>query len=194
MGSVRRTTGMTGAAGEYYVAAELSRRGWLATVTIKNSPGTDVLAQRLETALTVAIQTKTASPGSMFRLSEKDERPARTPHEWYVLVRLKGELERPDFFVVPRDFVSAFLFVGHRTWLAEPGKKGPHRDTKQRNMDGEWISDFKERWELLDLRTEDVTSTHDQWVLKMAGQFGLPEEHPWRSRIKPPKRSTTRAP
>ena len=35
-----RTTGLTGAAGEYYVAAELSRRGWLATVTIKNAPGT----------------------------------------------------------------------------------------------------------------------------------------------------------
>jgi hypothetical protein len=39
-------TGLTGAAGEYYTVAELSRRGWLATVAIKNSPGTDVLAQK----------------------------------------------------------------------------------------------------------------------------------------------------
>lgn len=83
---------MTGAAGEYYVAAELSRRGWLATVTIKKAPGTDVLAQRMETALTVATQTKTSSSGKRFLLSEKDERLARTSHEWYVLVRLKSEL------------------------------------------------------------------------------------------------------
>ena len=37
MGARRPHTGLTGAAGEYYVAAELSRRGWLATVTIKNA-------------------------------------------------------------------------------------------------------------------------------------------------------------
>jgi hypothetical protein len=57
-------TGLTGAAGEYYVAAELSRRGWLATVTIKNSPGTDVLAQRLGTGRVVSIQVKTAGFGN----------------------------------------------------------------------------------------------------------------------------------
>ena len=55
-------TGLTGAAGEYYVAAELSRRSWLATVTIKNSPGTDVLAQRLDRRRLVAIQTKCSRP------------------------------------------------------------------------------------------------------------------------------------
>ena len=34
-----------GVAGEYLVAAQLTLRGWLATVTLKNSPGIDVLAQ-----------------------------------------------------------------------------------------------------------------------------------------------------
>jgi hypothetical protein len=56
-----RTDGLIGAAGEYYVAAELSRRGWLATVTVKNAPGTDVLAQRADTGRMFAVQTKTAS-------------------------------------------------------------------------------------------------------------------------------------
>ena len=36
-------TNLIGAAGEYYVAAELSRSGWLATVTLKNARGIDVL-------------------------------------------------------------------------------------------------------------------------------------------------------
>ena len=65
----RMPTGLTGAAGEYYVAAELSRRGWLATVTIKNAPGTAVLAQNPITKLTVAIQTKTSSGGTSFTKS-----------------------------------------------------------------------------------------------------------------------------
>ncbi|HSI36145.1 MAG TPA: hypothetical protein VK986_21355, partial [Tepidisphaeraceae bacterium] len=50
------STGLTGAAGEYHVAAELSRRGRLATVTIKNSPGTDVLAQRRDRSAMVAAE------------------------------------------------------------------------------------------------------------------------------------------
>jgi hypothetical protein len=55
-------TGLIGTAGEYSVAAELSPRRWLATVTIKNAPGVDVLAMRTKSRRSVAIQTKTASP------------------------------------------------------------------------------------------------------------------------------------
>lgn len=57
------------------MAAELSRRGWLATVTIKNAPGTDVLAQRLDDGRLVSIQTKT-STGTGFLLGERSELPA----------------------------------------------------------------------------------------------------------------------
>jgi hypothetical protein len=53
------------------VAAELSLRGWLATPTIKNAPGTDVLAQYREEGILVAIQTKTASMGNQFMLNAR---------------------------------------------------------------------------------------------------------------------------
>jgi hypothetical protein len=43
----------------------LSRRGWLATVTMKNSPDTDVLAQHPESERLIRVQTKTASPGQL---------------------------------------------------------------------------------------------------------------------------------
>src|SRR5215471_7552747 len=83
-----RGTGLTGAAGEYFVAAELSLRGWLATVTIKNAPGTDVLAQNRESGVVVSIQTKTASYGNKFQLNQTCERVALSQHEWFVLVKL----------------------------------------------------------------------------------------------------------
>ena len=35
---------LTGVAGEYFVAAELSRRGFIASITMRNSPGIDILA------------------------------------------------------------------------------------------------------------------------------------------------------
>jgi hypothetical protein len=99
-------TGLTGAAGEYHVAAELSRRDWLATVTIKNSPGTDVLAQRRDRRRIVALQTKTASRGSLFRLSVKDEDPGERDNEWYALVAL-GELTERSPKAVALSFRSS---------------------------------------------------------------------------------------
>ncbi len=118
------------------MAAELSRRGWLlATVTVKNAPGTDVLAQHPDTKRTVAIQTKTSSDGIKFTLGERDERTYPRDPGWVVLVGLAGELERPSFFVVPRCHLAAMLYAQHRWWLAEPGKRGqPHTDNPRRGV------------------------------------------------------------
>jgi hypothetical protein len=156
-GRPRRSTGLTGAVGEYHVAAELSRRDWLATVTIKNSPGTDVLAQRRDRSAVIAVQVKTASPGSHFRLSEKDEVPAERVNEWYVLVALAGELERPRFYVLPRHVVAALAYLEHRAWLREIGPlHGPPRGGRQRKdnparqIRADWVTGYLENWDLLD--------------------------------------------
>jgi hypothetical protein len=75
----RRYTALTGAAGEYYVAAELSRRGWAASITPKGVERNDVLAQHLDTQAVVVMQVKTSAVGRSFRLSEKNERPTSLP-------------------------------------------------------------------------------------------------------------------
>jgi hypothetical protein len=143
-------TGLTGAAGEYYVAAELSLRGWLATVTIKNAPDTDVLARNLASGRLVAIQTKTASVGNKFTLGLKDEVPTETENEWYVLVSLQGLDVRPAFFVIPRNHVAAALYADHHAWLARPARSGaPHVDNPRRTMPLSDIEGYRERWELL---------------------------------------------
>src|SRR5262245_45923159 len=120
-----RVTGLVGAAGEYYVAAELSRRGWLATVTIKNAPGTDVLAQNRATGRVVAIQTKTAN----YDVNEF-WRPQVVLGEWFVFVKLRGEDERPRFFIVPADVVSA--------------------TNPQRAIRVNQLTEWEGRWDLLD--------------------------------------------
>ena len=42
------STIQTGVAGEYFVAAELSRRGYVASLTLRNTRGIDVLASNAE--------------------------------------------------------------------------------------------------------------------------------------------------
>jgi hypothetical protein len=100
-------TGRVGAAGEYHVAAELSRRGWLATATIKNAPRTDVLARRLDPPRLISVQTKTTSPGvPAFTPNGSGGEPAAHVDQWMIFCALGFETERPRFWVVPHDVVE----------------------------------------------------------------------------------------
>jgi hypothetical protein len=174
-----RPTGLTGAAGEYYVAAELSLRGWLATVTIKNAPGTDVLARHLESGRVLTIQTKTASVGNKFTLGEKDERPAQSDNEWYILVALDAIGRRPSFYLVPRNVVAAFLHADHRRWLANLSPSGaPHKDTSRRAISRPTVEGYLERWDLLGLPTEEVPLLLDESAQRLVGEIGFAPGHP----------------
>jgi hypothetical protein len=179
------STGLTGAAGEYHVAAELSRRDWLATVTIKNASGTDVLAQRRDRRRMVSIQAKTASPGNMFRLSIKDEEPGETDNEWYVLVGLAALVERPSFYILPRHVASAMTYLEHREWLADMGVLHTHaraghqrKANDQRTLHPEWIEGYRERWELLDDSSWAAPFAGDERFLLLATEIPLPRNYP----------------
>jgi hypothetical protein len=172
-------TGLIGAAGEYFVAAELSRRGWLATVTIKNAPGTDVLAQNSYSGAVVAIQTKTASGGNQFMLNKKCEAPTSAQNEWFVFVKLNAKQVRPTYYVVPRNIVAGAVFAQHREWLSRPGPTGSaHKDSSIRMLRRHHLSDYEDRWEFLERPTEDVPLLIDQWYTDCVLKFGLPPGHP----------------
>jgi hypothetical protein len=180
----KRTKGLVGAAGEYFVAAELSRRGWLATVTIKNAPGTDVLAQRLEDGHTVLVQTKT-SAGYDFTLKGPktidalapvaDERAARHDDEWFILVTLRGDHELPDFYMVPRNVVAAMIFLGHRHWLKEGVKIGKSRkDTSMRKVKVDDVSPYRDKWDFLERSSADAPYLGPERFRRLADEYGLP--------------------
>jgi hypothetical protein len=161
------------------VAAELSLLGWLATVTIKNAPATDVLARNLATGRVVAIQTKTASLGNKFRLGPKDEVPSAADNEWYVFVGLAASGERPTFFVVPRNVVAGMIYAQNRHFLATPSRSGtPHKAWSTRMVHKKDVEAYRERWDFLRLPTAEVPLLVDDDVLAVAEEYGLPEGHP----------------
>jgi hypothetical protein len=180
--SVKRAvsrTGLVGAAGEYHVAAQLSQRGWLSTITIKNSPGTDVLAQHVDDGTLVAIQTKTTTVSDSWVLGVKDERPSPRTDSWYVLVALRAVTERPDFYVIPRNHVSAYLYVAHREWLRSPGRSGkPRLDNPMRNMYPAELQAYKEDWAALTSATSARPYALPEWFIACVGEIGLPAGHP----------------
>jgi hypothetical protein len=173
-----RATGLTGASGEYYVAAELSLRGWLATPTIKNAPGTDVLAQYREKGILVAIQTKTASMGNQFMLNASIERPSSADNEWVVLVKLHELGSRPSFFVLPHDHVAAAAYAQHQRWLGTPGRAGqPHNDNPRRMLIAKQFLGYEDRWDLLLQRTTEVPNLLADDYADCITQWGVPPGH-----------------
>lgn len=154
-------------------------------MTIKNAPGTDVLAQHLETGRVVTVQTKTASPGSNFRLKSGDEGVVKNDNEWYALVGLRGIDDRPDFFLLPRNHVAAYVYVTHRNWLSEAGRGGRvRRDSAIRSIAREDVEPYRERWELLERPNTRVPYGLPDWVLGRAASIGLPPDHPDEARAR----------
>lgn len=93
---------LIGAAGEYYVCAELCRRGILALVTPKNNKLIDVLASDVDGYRTVSIQVKTMSitneQGWKFGQLEKKN----NPNLYFVLVNMLNNGTN-DFYIYRYD-------------------------------------------------------------------------------------------
>ena len=140
----------TAVAGEYFVAAELCRRGYIALITLRNTENADILASNAGTTKSVKIQVKTRrGKAHNWPLNRKAERIS-LPDLFYVFVTLRGEQERPEYFIVPSAEVARTVKEGHAAWLKKPGRKGqPHRDTPIRQFTA--YESYRERWDLLGL-------------------------------------------
>ena len=63
----------SGISGEFYVAAELTKRGYVSSLTSKNAKAIDLLASNSDGSKVVSIQVKTTKNGTSFTLGQKDE-------------------------------------------------------------------------------------------------------------------------
>ena len=141
--------GITGIAGEYFVAGELSRRGYMASITLRNNDSIDIHASNLVDNKIFAIQVKT----SQYSVREwpvgiKAEN-IHSANLFYIFVAFKKIDERPEYFIVPSKVVAEQVKEDHEKWLATPGKNGqPHKDSSLRKFNDKH-GKYSERWDLL---------------------------------------------
>jgi hypothetical protein len=142
--------GITGIAGEYFVAGELSRRGFMASITLRNNEGIDIHASNNSGDRIYTIQVKTNQHGGRsWPLSSKVEL-IKSENLFYIFVLLKGLKERPEYFIVPSITIAERIKEVHSAWLATSGKKGqPHHDNNLRRFDDK-EGEFLEKWDLLE--------------------------------------------
>ena len=142
---------LVGVAGEYFVAAELSVRGYLASVTLRNSRGIDIIASNSDASRSVSIQVKTSKKGTPRWILTKKADSFFADNHYYVFVVLHAVGQHPDFYVVPSKIVAESTSTSHREWLEGKKKDGSSRKDSSMRVFEDKEGKYKEAWSLLGL-------------------------------------------
>ncbi len=143
-----------GVAGEYLVAGELSKRGIIASITLRNTKGMDILASNSDASKSVGIQVKTTIyprkeyPSWILRDKAEDY---YSDTLFYVFVLIKGDNERPDFYIVPSKVVAEHTKTTHQAWLDKGKKQGLNYNNTSLRKFCDKEKKYLERWDLLGL-------------------------------------------
>ncbi|MFN3454602.1 MAG: hypothetical protein ACK41T_06535 [Pseudobdellovibrio sp.] len=147
--SDKLSTGLSGLAGEYFVAAELTRRGFLASIMLRNTKGIDILAATSDTTRTISIQVKTNQNSDKSWVLNKKSEDIKNNNFFYILVNLETKSGYPDFHIVPSEVISRTIADDHSKWLSKPGKKGQKRVDNTIRKFKDTDLKYLNRWDLL---------------------------------------------
>lgn len=149
--AIKLETTLVGVAGEYLVAGELTLRGYLAAITLRNSRGVDIIVSSSDGARSVSIQVKSNSSGRPSWILTKKSESFASDNHFYVFVALKEMGLRPSFYIVPSRIVAKHVRTTHASWLSEPKKDGtPRKDSSMRKFDDP-SGKYLEAWHIIDL-------------------------------------------
>lgn len=133
---------LSGIAGEYYVAAEISRRGYLAAITLRNSDGVDILISNINGDKLLSIQVKTTQNKRKWILNKKIEEE-NSSKKYFIFVNLPIDPDSsPEYFIINSKTLAEHIYKGHRDWLSKPGKNGKKRnDSDVRQFDPQYFTE-----------------------------------------------------
>ena len=123
----KKSNNLTGVTGEYFVSAELGKRGILALLTPKNNPLFDVVAVSQDAKRTITIQVKTMSEGNKqgWKLGMHICVRKNNPLLYTILVNLKRD--EIEYYIYEYDVLSERVQSAYTEYLAIPKKDGNAR-------------------------------------------------------------------
>jgi hypothetical protein len=164
-----RHTQLTKQIGEYLVAAEVCRRGFIATTFTGNVPHYDIIASN-PTGGHQAIQVKAISSDSSWQFDIRGfvnvqlegqrqiiGRPVEPPYPDLVcvLVRLR-EYGTDEFYVLTWENLQTVAIAGHRDFLGQHGGIRPKKpDSFHTAIRPEMLTQHRDKWNILEARLQD---------------------------------------
>jgi len=158
-----RSNRLVGQTGEYLVAAELCRRGLIATTFTGNVPHYDIIASD-EGGKHVSVQVKASSGSSwqfgdvsrFFSISFKGKRqvvgqPKRCPVRGLVVVFVSiGATGADRFYILTWNMLRGLLVRGHRAYLAKHGGVRPKKwDSLHFAFTENDLRPYRDRWDTI---------------------------------------------
>lgn len=158
-----RDNKLVGQTGEYLVAAELSRRGYIATTFTGNVPEYDIIASN-EKGKHVSVQVKASSGGSWqfgdisryFEITFEGRRqvvgrPKKCPVLRLVVVFVSIHAKGDDrFYILTWRALRNLLMTGHIAYLASHGGMRPKKwDSLHGAILEGVLSQHRDRWDVV---------------------------------------------
>jgi len=140
-------------AGEYYVAAELNKRGAFAVTFAGNMPKIDLMACNQDQSRTIHIQVKTKRSGYTWHSSIVGSEPMNQPEDesnFWVFVDL-GDLDTsPRYWIVPDWWIRNDIYNAHRAYLdRHGGERARNPDSKHHSIEENRLDGWQDRWDIL---------------------------------------------
>ena len=140
-------------AGEYFVAAELNKRGAFAVTFAGNMPRIDLIACNQDQSRTIHIQVKTKRGGRTWHSSIVGSKPMDPPADetnFWVFVDL-GDLDAsPQYWVVPDWWIRDNIYRTHKTYLdSHGGKRARNPDSKHHAINESRLEEWRGQWDIL---------------------------------------------
>jgi hypothetical protein len=167
-----------GRAGEYFVAAELIRRGAYAVTFAGNMPEIDILAADAAQTRTVAIQVKTRRSGSwQTRLREWTVRdPEIAARRFWVFVDLARPGVLPAYYIVPERWIQRDIDEHHAAYLARHGgRRARSPGSDHHSIALTRITQWQDRWDQLGIFGSTLQEQAPAQGEPMVGRIGRRE-------------------
>ncbi len=149
---------LIGNAGEYYVTAELLKRGVIAALAPRNAPSFDILATKSDKTIRIRVKTKSEQYDVWQWVTKKDGEIFHNLHaegDFSVLVNLSKETKNLEYFIIPTVILNRWLKKDFDDWASTPGKKGQQRSltNKKRHLGKKKyymeLEKYHDNWEIL---------------------------------------------
>jgi hypothetical protein len=142
-----------GRAGEYFVVAELNKRGAFAVPFAGNMPKVDIIACNRDESRSVYIQVKTKRGGKTWHSSIVDSQfmsPKLDETNFWAFVDLGNFEDHPRFWIAPDWWIKDDIYKAHQAYLEKHGgRRATNPDSTHHAIDEKRLSAWQGRWEIL---------------------------------------------
>jgi hypothetical protein len=143
-------------AGEYFVAAELNKRGAYAVTFAGNMPKIDLLACNADQSRTVQIQVKAKKGRGSWHASIIDCIAMEAPPNpldvitFWVFVELGQYDMAPGYWIAPDWWMRDDIYWAHQAYLdRHGGRRAKNPDSTHHSIEEKRLSKWRGEWEIL---------------------------------------------